>query len=392
MKRLVSLSILLAVALSALISCGVSPKEGEYKEALKLIDSGDYAAAQEILTELGDYKDAKDLLCNFRYVLMTKEINTKYPNGMSSEGPGTIMTYNEDGLLSVWISGDEKYEYFYDENKKLIKETHTTQEGTWPCNEYVYDEKGNLVKETNYAGKNPLYSSEYTYDDRGNMIRKVELYNRMMDMPYMEMRYTQDCTYDENDRLIADVTTWSNGSKDYVNYIYDQNGQLIRKERPTDSGAEILTEYTYNQSGKLLKEANVGYVIEWTYDENGNLIKHWEYNADNFSAVRYIYEYTYNESGLLLRETYVGYGYNKSSITTDYTYDQSGSIVKKCKEERRAESVTTYTYTYDTNGNLTEYIDEASSGTVSEVKMTYMLVYAPYEVDERIEGLIRPTY
>ena len=40
----------------------------EYKEALSLIESGDYYAAYDILKELGDYKDSKQLLENFRYM------------------------------------------------------------------------------------------------------------------------------------------------------------------------------------------------------------------------------------------------------------------------------------------------------------------------------------
>ena len=389
MKKRIFLLLIICLLSILLVSCG---NRKNYKKALELIDAGDHAAAYEILNELGDYKDAKELLGNFRYVLLAMDTNYTAANGEPIESVDSAMTYTSDGLLSIWTRGTETYEYTYDENKKLIKEIRSTGDETWVANEYAYDEKGNLIKETNYAGQRPLWSWEYAYDDRGNMIQKVELYNYIGDLPYLEVRYTYDCTYDENDRLISSVTTWKGGSKELVDYVYDEGGRLIRKEQPTDGGAVTIAEYTYDERGNLLKEANDYYVIESTYDDNGNLVKQQQYAANNISGIRYIYEYTYDESGRLIKEECVHYSNGETKITINFTYDESGHLVKKHKEQKQGSKIGKVTYLYDTNGNLIEHIDEMSNGEVYTSKMTYKLVYIPYELHGRIESLIHPTY
>lgn len=385
MKRSISLFLLIVVLVSVFTSCGAKKN---YKEAISLIDAGDYAAAYEILTELGNYKDAKELLGNFRYVLDSEEYGYFTAEGVYNEGDKTEMTYNSDGLLVSFVRSDGKFEFTYDENKNLIKETQTRNGETWVNREYAYDENGNLIKEITFASNLPLYQWEYTYDERGNMTQKIERYSKYLEIASLDLRYTCDYVYDEKDRLIESAVTWSGGSKERVCYVYDENGRLIREEMPNESGAVLIAEYTYNGKGDPIKEAHTSYIIEWTYDDSGRLTRKQQHNAYKFSpiGVEYTYEYTYDEDGKLIHEAYD----DDASFTIDYTYDESGNLIKKFKEVKERSGIHKYTYVYDAHGNIIEYRNEKVGGLTYVSKYTYKLVYVPYEIHESIEGLINP--
>ena len=391
MKRVLCLCLMLVTVLSSVVSCGFDPKAGSYNEALALIESGDYEAARAMLVKLGDYKDVKELLGNFRYVILTDETYASNADGDDLGKYLTTYTYSDDGRLLSRTWENEGYEYVYDENKNLIQILHVTSGVKGLHTEYAYDEKGRLIKETNYTGTMPLSGYEYTYDDEGNVIRKVSLYNDHLDLPYMQVQYTVENTYDEQNRLTSAVMTWSGGSVDRVNYIYDESGKLMREERPTDEGPIVLVEYTYDERGNLLKEAHEIYTVEWVYDENGNLIKHWQYDTHYSSAVDFLHEYTYDQNGNLLKEQ-SEYSNGKTKVTVDYTYDQDGNLQKKYKETKSKSGLDTYTYVYDENGNIVEYTEALSYGRVYTSKMTYKLVYISYDLPAHIERIICPTF
>ena len=394
MKRFVGLFVVLAIVLSALTSCGGGDLQAQkYTEALKLIDSGDYVAAREILIELGDYEDAKTLLGNFRYVLLTWEDSSTDANGEPLGGLNTVKTYSEDGLLVSSVCGNERFEYVYDENKRLIKELCSDGESTWCLCEYAYDEKGNLVKQTNYSsdsgGTIPIRGFEYSYDDRGNMIHKVSLSNYDDELTSLSTFYTQDCTYDENDRLISTVKTQRDGTKERVDYFYDENGLLIREQKKkTDNSVtifEYIFEYIYDESGKPLRELTDSGIWEYTYDGNGNLVK----KQQNTATDSFVYEYTYDENGRLVKEEFEYNGGGETKTVTLFTYDETGTLVRKYREEKDGGK---FTHVYDADGNVVEYIYETSHGLVHKSKMTYRLVYSPYPLHERIEYLSYPSF
>ena len=391
MKRILCLFVMLVMVLSSAVSCEIDPKAGRYKDALALIESGDYEAARTMLVKLGDYKDAKELLGNFRYVLLTEETDSFAADGREIGKYVYTYTYSDDGRLLSWVMTNETYEFVYDENRNLIQIRRTTSEGTGLYNEYAYDEKGQLIKETSYTGTMPLSGYEYTYDDEGNVIRKVSLYNDHLVLPYMQVRYTVENTYDEENRLTSAVMTWSGGSVDRVNYIYDESGKLIREEKPTDEGPVVLVEYTYDERGNLLKEARESYTVEWTYDQNGNLIKHWQYDTQYSAAVEFLHEYTYDQNGNLLKEQST-YNNERVLVTVEYTYDESGNLQREHKEVKERKDLDTYTYVYDENGNVIEYTKALSNGRTDTSKMTYKLVYISYNLHEYVERIICSTF
>lgn len=64
--------LIISIALLSLVSCGGSSQRTMYKEAMQAIEDESYEDAINILTELGDYKDAPDQLLNAWYLYGTQ--------------------------------------------------------------------------------------------------------------------------------------------------------------------------------------------------------------------------------------------------------------------------------------------------------------------------------
>jgi len=79
MKKSVKLAAFVLILAMALVLCGCA--SSDYKEAVKLAYSGNYAQASEMFTALGDYKDSAALAldCNYRIAL------SLYENGSYTE-------------------------------------------------------------------------------------------------------------------------------------------------------------------------------------------------------------------------------------------------------------------------------------------------------------------
>lgn len=65
-------------------------------------------------------------------------------------------------------------------------------------------------------------------------------------------------------------------------------------------------------------------------------------------------EYTYDENGTLLKSTWTGYG---EISYTDYKYDENGNCIEKISYDEGGETTGKTEYTYDENGNLIKQID-----------------------------------
>lgn len=64
--------LIISIALLSLVSCGGSSQRTMYKEAMQAVEDESYEDAIDILTELGDYKDAPDQLLNAWYLYGTQ--------------------------------------------------------------------------------------------------------------------------------------------------------------------------------------------------------------------------------------------------------------------------------------------------------------------------------
>lgn len=112
MKKVISVILIAAFCTFALTGC----KANDYKDAVALIESKDYAGAAEILTALGEYKDAADLLaeCN------------KWLDAFSAFDGAVKELEAKNGELTQ--AADEADALVYGENKALDETLRTEAE------------------------------------------------------------------------------------------------------------------------------------------------------------------------------------------------------------------------------------------------------------------------
>ena len=142
----------------------------------------------------------------------------------------TKTSYNPDGTKDV------HYEYFYDEDKLLIKEIST---------------KG-------------IDSTCREYDSAGNEISEMVYYNGILDHGW---RYV----YNEKSQIIEETFIWSDGH--YAVYVYhDVKYSQYRTVYEYDSTGRLLSE-EYQDGGSVgIKLYDTVYWYEYIYDGEGKLI------------------------------------------------------------------------------------------------------------------------
>lgn len=299
----------------------------KYLQAISMIESGKYAEAYEILVQLGNYKDSANYLSNFYYfptkvittdfsdkdikghilfdsveiIFNDKYFPTEYVETYDGESyTDQQFTFDSEGRLTRESAYNSAYEYIYDSNGNLIKETYSYDGEMRYIYEYKYDYRGNLIEEIQTDSEYPL-TKNYTYNHRGDLT-KVVWFRPDLDT----VTGVQEYFYDADNRIVSYIGTYSDDRhKDTIDYTYDTKGNLVKR----------VEKYAYEPS----------YTYYFTYDDNNNLIQE-------------------------LREDVVN---RKSYI--DYTYDSKGQIIKTVKYSSESTAVYTYEYSYDKYGNLIEY-------------------------------------
>ena len=234
MKKIICFAFVICLVVACFASCG-SIKQNQ---AQKLIDQGDYQAAYDILKKMDNNKNAQELLQNFQFVLVERQSGYLLSENAHKKA---VYTYNEYGLLCKSESKNGVYEYEYDQNKRLVKASHNGS----LTDEYEYDSNGNLTKHTSWWDKYPQFGYEYAYDGQGRMIREVVLRGNP-DFNVLEVSYTIDYTYDQDDNMTSSTVTYQNGSTSRTDYVYDKDGNLIREQ----AGA-VVVEYVYDSKGNI---------------------------------------------------------------------------------------------------------------------------------------------
>lgn len=197
-------------------------------------------------------------------------------------------------------------EYSYDENGRIIYETHGKPFGDIWYYKYEYgnsfenvyiidlavneeilwhimekDENGNTVKETYNEGDVSEYVTgrtfaEYEYDSMNRLIYE----NHTVSEDYMDGtdRYNvYSITYEyDNDKLKKETLSFDRYNES-TEYFYDETGRIVKEVYIFEGGANELTmqypaedttEYFYNEDGTIISQ---------THDMNGVLIKETEY-------------------------------------------------------------------------------------------------------------------
>lgn len=194
---------------------------------------------------------------------------------------------------------------------------------------------------------------EYELDDRGNVVKEIE------DGGKSECTYERDdygvvTRMDDNEFVVESVDDDGQPTKIRCYFVVesvDLDGQPIKiKSQTRECNIEWFGE------GKIRS-------IEWTsyddptrfssdsYNENGELLAS-DYGHSDHTVDHDSYSYEYDPSGRVIADTEtVEYDYqgvpHSYDITTKYTYDNHGNVIRA--ELERGTSVTEWEYTYVMN-------------------------------------------
>lgn len=295
-KKLISLFLCVAMICTVCL-CLTSCKSSDYKEAVALLEAGNYEEAKAIFEALGDYEDSQQYLSRFHYFISDVQVE-------SEEGIAKVaVEFNETNLPArvFWETEEESYtdEYFYDDIGNITRITQIDAEGNRDDYDYTYNEKGLMILET-HSWDEYKNTYEHVYDENGNLIRTTGATKK-------EVVSTEDYTYDAEGKLIKRVIGFMATYLITTEYTYDANGNLIKEVSTDKEGVSSTTEYTYDDAGNQIKEVYTSAdgsqsIYESEYDENGNLIKltsKWEDEVD-------VFDYTLDAAGNVIAREHTG--------------------------------------------------------------------------------------
>lgn len=275
---------------------------------------------------------------------------------------GLTYTYNYDNkyrVTSIGLPSGISIRFTYN-NDNLISKV------TLPDNTYItyeYDAYKNLIKVIDAENR----TATYRYDDNG-----VDASKHLMTSWYDADNIRQVLnTYDSSGRVVKQID--ANGNESTIRYesdrtiLVDNEGQeqvfmLDDKKRTTErlfgsnsdvNANQVEPEYTkvFNANCKIETETDGnGVTTTYTYDSKGNIIRE-EKSDGEYTISR---EWTYDAKSNIISET------DFNSNTTTYTYDAKNNLIKTTDasgntEEMTYDSLSRITSKKDKNGNITRY-------------------------------------
>lgn len=213
---------------------------------------------------------------------------------------------------------------------------------------------------------------ENTYDDNGNVISE-KTYN----LETGDIEMGRDITYNENNKIIKEVSYGSLEASQESEFVYDDNTNLLLEEKHFFDGyfqehlvhqynelgnkikSDSLDEcgeldeqkiYNYNDDNTLKSTETVyddgerTIDMEYEYDDNKNTIKSIYHTLEEKEIVTNM---EYKDSQLVYRE--VINEFNSVQETDTYTFDNLKRLVKSIHTEPDVHLTTVYEYFNDTN-------------------------------------------
>lgn len=220
-------------------------------------------------TELGDYKQAKEIADRFSVVekgyvsisetyvdaFQQEHINEDFKGYLlDAKGRRIWESFSMDGLGgSIWVydeNGNQIREianilHKYNEQGLLIETKNVGSEGIYAITTYSYDAQGNCVEQVCKTADGGTETIKYTYDEQGRCIQKQRIlaYSHGGEL---EENYTYIYSYDEQGNCTEIVSTETNGATSTTTYIYDEQGNCLFENIVTGAS------HIYSKSGNLI--------------------------------------------------------------------------------------------------------------------------------------------
>ena len=330
---------------------------------------------------------------------MIRQVLPESYDAGTDDGEGYGYAYDRAGRLAEIRDpdGNVLHTYVYNGAGQTIKETDGEGQETL----YTYNGLGQLArKQTGIRreGDTTYYRvTAYTYDNAGNKIEEAYgqqeaekdqnpcswhriyfSYDRNSHLTLVKddtgarMRYEYDClgnvTLEE--RLVEE------GIQHRTRYVYNKNGWRIQKTEYIQGNGDInkaVTSYGYDMDGNLTSiKTPKGAEIRIKYDADSRTIE--ERVIDKKNGIDMTTSYTYDAAGNILKQTVTGadgeclktgrrydlkdrltHAINQSGAVTRYIYDQNDQLIKEIQPygyETDTNNGRGTSYTYDKNGNL----------------------------------------
>lgn len=226
----------------------------------------------------------------------------------------------------------------------------------------------------------------FEYDERFNC---VKIDNYWLDDEWT-LDYTQEYTYDEQDRVVVFVERYDNYAM-MSEYSYNDQGWLSEELMYEFDGDVWIQSgknvFEYDADGHLVLSESFGYDGEWQPAskmvleyEGGRLLNDvFYYYGENDWLPMMKNDYTYNAEGLCLQRLQYSWANEwMEDNKVEYEFDASGNRISQTISSHYLldDWVEAYKieYTYDTNGNcLTtkDYYSDEAKGWVLDFTTTY---------------------
>ena len=259
-------------------------------------------------------------------------------------------TYTDNGNLDTITSDGKAYDYDY-------YDTGFIKSITYPGNlktEYEYDNINRVTEIATSKNNNVINQFEYEYDNNGNVIKETrnnnetsysyDSLNRLISVTYSDgssVSYEYDAT---NNRT---KETYSNG--DVKDYVYNDKYQL----EEIKLNGETVDTFTYNETGAVTSHNTKTF----TYDE-------WD-RMSGYSDGENTYTYKYDANGIRTQKNDKQYIVDINNNVVAET-DSTGAVVEETlwghQPLARKTNGTWYYYIYNAHGDVVGMVNDA--GTV----------------------------
>jgi len=279
-----------------------------YAAAAEMLKSGDDEKeneAYQLLTQLGDYKDAPQLLSKFRRVVSHMNFDSsssKYTDYTEN------YTYNDIGKVA---DTHQEFQQTYSKTFQITIHHTYDSNGNEELATYEYPNTS-----TSQLGNKNVASEESVYDGGGRLIDRCTTY---IDETVKHEYYRW---YDEEGNLLSPelsdeyLASHADPSQNYLltNRMINSEGQILRTWQETVSNEGVPsgqrnkeTVYEYNSEGRIAR------ILTYT-------------GAASEDATPSTTTYIYTDQGRLLRietdSTVTHYGYNEEGDLLTLTYGQ----------------------------------------------------------------------